>query len=49
MIRHEYRQSHRAEPYLNVGNRSAAKNKSKQRVEHSESNKENRSGISLVM
>ena len=47
MIRHEYRQNNRAEPYLLVGNRSAAKNKSKQRVDHSESNKENRAGISL--
>lgn len=47
MIRHEFRTNNRADPYLPVGNRSAAKNKSKQRVAHSESNKENRSGICM--
>ena len=45
MIRHEFRPTSRADPHLALGNRSAGKNKSKGRIEHSESNKENRSGI----
>lgn len=47
MIRHEFRPSNRADPHPAAGNRSAGKNKSRGRFEHSESNKENRSGICL--